>query len=166
MRSVSSPRRNYGWSYERFLSRLSFPRRFFSLSALLPPAPSSPVSSSRCSRYTPALRGRISRTVRSHVKDETPGRSRQRDEVSRQEAACEFFRLRWITSDSKSGRRAARKTRELLGTDGQIVRANCNNSTRRCIRGHYVFIATKWAGVGGESDWILKQLLRTKFCGE
>lgn len=35
-----------------------------------------------------------------------------------------------------------RGRRELLGTDGHMVRANCNNSTR-CARRHYIFIATK-----------------------
>lgn len=35
----------------------------------------------------------------------------QQDEVSEQEAACEFFKLQWITSDNESGRGSTRERR-------------------------------------------------------
>lgn len=61
------------------------------------------------------------------------GRSRPQDEVSKLKTACEFFRARWIASDSKYGR----ERRDLQGGEmsyGWTDRTIRNNSTNFCIR--------------------------------
>lgn len=116
---------NVAFSFRLFLHRL-----FLSLH----PSSACP----QCSRYSLALRGRISWTVRSHVKDETP--TGEADGGTRSQSRkllvnfSDYDELPLIASPDAE----LRERRELLGMDGQIVCANCNNSTRWCIRITYL----------------------------
>lgn len=117
-------------------------------------------------------RGRISRTVRSHVKDETSagGSEYERETRSRGKKWLVNFsdcdELPLIESPGRRELSARYEFRQTDGRDGSRARANRNNSTSCRVREHYVFIPAERVETSGESNLISRsnrRSLREKF---